>query len=262
MADRNGARGRSDDDDDVETSLHQAQELIGRAMLSRRRASRGVRHLPGDDAVFHSAIGDMIATARREVLYVHSTRDASAERRRRTLQLLQEADQRGVDVKALVPPHLVGTTAGTMRELGEQASYRTCEMPSQDLLIADGREAALRIPRRDEEPDGTLLVSIDPLVHVLRAMFGVTWSYGVPIAELRQIREKLRGQPARSILASLVAGDKDEVAARKLGISVRTYRRHVAEIMRGIRANSRFQAGARAAELALFTNPALQEVMD
>jgi DNA-binding NarL/FixJ family response regulator len=34
-------------------------------------------------------------------------------------------------------------------------------------------------------------------------------------------------------------------------VSLRTYRRHVAEIMRELDANSRFQAGARAVELGL-----------
>lgn len=252
----------SEHDDDVEASLYYAQELIGHAMSSRRRDSRGIRHLWGDDADFHATIGDMIARARHEVLCVLSERECGADVRQQTLQLLQEADQRGVTVKALVPPQLIATDAAAMRALGNRLGYRTRELPDQTLLITDGREAALRIPQRHETPSQTLLVSIDPLVHVLRTMFGVTWSYGAPVAEICQIHEKLRGQPVRSILASLGAGEKDEVAARKLGISVRTYRRHVAEIMRGIHANSRFQAGARAAELALFTNPALQTAYD
>jgi DNA-binding NarL/FixJ family response regulator len=41
------------------------------------------------------------------------------------------------------------------------------------------------------------------------------------------------------------------VAARELNVSLRTYRRHVAEILRELGASSRFQAGARAVELGL-----------
>jgi len=55
----------------------------------------------------------------------------------------------------------------------------------------------------------------------------------------------------RQILVLLNAGYKDDAAARQLGLSVRTYRRHVAEIMRALGAASRFQAGARAAKLGL-----------
>ncbi|MGH2602897.1 MAG: response regulator transcription factor, partial [Dehalococcoidia bacterium] len=55
----------------------------------------------------------------------------------------------------------------------------------------------------------------------------------------------------QQVLRLLDAGYKDDAAARQLGMSVRTYRRHVAEIMRSLGATSRFQAGARAAELGL-----------
>ncbi|MEK8104229.1 hypothetical protein NKG94_02085 [Micromonospora sp. M12] len=92
---------------------------------------------------------------------------------------------------------------------------------------------------------------MDSLVQVLRSMFGFTWSHGVPLAELLNVNDKLNEEPARSVLASLGAGTKDEVAARRLGISVRTYRRHVAEIMREFQASSRFQAGVQAAKLGV-----------
>ncbi len=41
------------------------------------------------------------------------------------------------------------------------------------------------------------------------------------------------------------------MAARELSVSVRTYRRYVAEMMSLLGADSRFQAGVRAAELGL-----------
>jgi DNA-binding NarL/FixJ family response regulator len=43
----------------------------------------------------------------------------------------------------------------------------------------------------------------------------------------------------------------DETAARRLGTSLRTYRRRVAELMAALEAGSRFQAGVRAGELGL-----------
>jgi len=51
---------------------------------------------------------------------------------------------------------------------------------------------------------------------------------------------------AREILRALGAGLTDEVAARRLGTSLRTYRRRVAELMAVLEAGSRFQAGVRA----------------
>ena len=43
----------------------------------------------------------------------------------------------------------------------------------------------------------------------------------------------------------------DEAAARRLGTSLRTYRRRVAELMAALEVGSRFQAGMRAGELGL-----------
>jgi DNA-binding NarL/FixJ family response regulator len=65
------------------------------------------------------------------------------------------------------------------------------------------------------------------------------------------MNRSLRSDLARRILEQLRAGRTDDVAAREIDVSLRTYRRHVAEIMRALGANSRFQAGARAVELGL-----------
>jgi DNA-binding NarL/FixJ family response regulator len=56
---------------------------------------------------------------------------------------------------------------------------------------------------------------------------------------------------AREILRALGAGLTDEAAARRLGTSLRTYRRRVAELMAALDTGSRFQAGVRAGELGL-----------
>jgi DNA-binding NarL/FixJ family response regulator len=50
----------------------------------------------------------------------------------------------------------------------------------------------------------------------------------------------------RSVLMLMSSGVKDEAAARQLGISDRTYRRHVADILIRLGASSRFQAGVEA----------------
>ncbi|MFF7632975.1 helix-turn-helix transcriptional regulator [Kitasatospora sp. NPDC008050] len=51
------------------------------------------------------------------------------------------------------------------------------------------------------------------------------------------------------IVRMLAEGAKDETVARRLGISLRTCRRHIAEILHQLGASSRFQAGVRAATL-------------
>ncbi|MGW0593258.1 hypothetical protein [Streptosporangium sp. NPDC002607] len=53
------------------------------------------------------------------------------------------------------------------------------------------------------------------------------------------------------ILEALGSGLTDESAAKRLGVSLRTYRRRVAELMAKLEADSRFQAGLRAGRLGL-----------
>lgn len=53
------------------------------------------------------------------------------------------------------------------------------------------------------------------------------------------------------ILQALASGLTDASAAKQLGISLRTYRRRVADLMAGLKAESRFQAGLRAGEMGI-----------
>lgn len=54
-----------------------------------------------------------------------------------------------------------------------------------------------------------------------------------------------------TILELLASGIKDEVIARRVGLSERSFRRHVAAIMQELTADSRFQAGVLAARSGL-----------
>ena len=55
----------------------------------------------------------------------------------------------------------------------------------------------------------------------------------------------------RTILRLLADGLKDEAIARRLGMSLRTTRRHVADILSELNVSSRFQAGVAAARSGL-----------
>ena len=59
-----------------------------------------------------------------------------------------------------------------------------------------------------------------------------------------------------AIIRLLLQGAKDEVIARRLGVSVRTCRRHISSIMDQLGATSRFQAGAMIQQLADSQNDA------
>ncbi|MFI6996899.1 hypothetical protein [Nocardia sp. NPDC050175] len=58
-----------------------------------------------------------------------------------------------------------------------------------------------------------------------------------------------------AVVTAMNAGLKDEAAARRLSVSLRTYRRYVAEVMTSLGVATRFQLGVRAAELGLLSEP-------
>jgi hypothetical protein len=235
-----------DRQDDVEGVLAQARELVGRVLSSRSEREHLVRQLAGGSAVFHSAADEMIEHAQREILCVLSAADVPQTRRDHTVYLLHRAHRRGVHVEAMVPPAL----AAALQSRDDHASYRIGNLPNQSLVIVDRRGAALYTDAESEPPQ-TLIVGTQSLVRFLRSTFDANWNSATPLVDINHVNERLRSQPARSVLLGLRDGEIDEVTARRLGLSVRTYRRYVAEIMRDMRAASRFQAGVRAAELKL-----------
>jgi DNA-binding CsgD family transcriptional regulator len=104
---------------------------------------------------------------------------------------------------------------------------------------------------RGPAPDAALVVRAQPVVTTLAAVFHAEWDASVPLPEPVPDESRLATEPARRILDLLGAGYRDAAAASELGLSIRTYRRHVAELMSELSADSRFQAGMRAAHLGL-----------
>ncbi|MFD0383713.1 helix-turn-helix transcriptional regulator [Streptomyces stramineus] len=82
-------------------------------------------------------------------------------------------------------------------------------------------------------------------------MMTTVWVKAVPLTRYQQLRDRLRRDSGMEILRLLGEGYTDEAAARELDISVRTYRRRVADIMRLLGARSRFQAGVHASGIGL-----------
>ena len=89
------------------------------------------------------------------------------------------------------------------------------------------------------------------LIDGVYALFEAAWEAAVTLGAGSDQDLPRSARRSRAMLRALGAGLTDEVAARRLGISLRTYRRRVAELMRLLGSESRFQAGVRAGELGL-----------
>jgi DNA-binding NarL/FixJ family response regulator len=83
-------------------------------------------------------------------------------------------------------------------------------------------------------------------------LFQAAWSASADFGSyLTRDAPPLLDDSARDVLRALGEGLTDEAASRRLGVSLRTYRRRVADLLMTLEAGSRFQAGLRAGELGL-----------
>ncbi|MER7947550.1 helix-turn-helix transcriptional regulator [Streptomyces sp. NPDC096079] len=121
--------------------------------------------------------------------------------------------------------------------------------PAHEAIVVDRRLAVLAAPRSVPGEPRTYSVVRDPgVVAGVRALFETAWETSADLATYRRAPFPRLGDAERAVLRALAAGHTDEAASRRLGVSLRTYRRRVAALMASLGARSRFQAGLRARE--------------
>ena len=114
------------------------------------------------------------------------------------------------------------------------------------LLIVDGRTAVVPI-EPDEPGTGALCVREPGLVDQLTALFELIWTDAVPLgAPTPAETEAQLTATDRHLLRLLADGLTDDAAGKRLGISARTVRRIMADLMDRLGAASRFEAGVEA----------------
>lgn len=173
---------------------------------------------------------------------------AAAQQGRR----LPAAAPPGTRVRKLYRPGVLLAPGGSehlaeRERLGVDIRITTDEI--NETIILDERTVILA----GDVVDGTRGYSVlttPEVVQGVSSLFDAAWRgatalavYDARLAEVRLL--------APRILDMLASGCKDETAARRLGLGVRTYRRRVAELLDALGATSRFQAGVRARELGL-----------
>ncbi|KAF3469836.1 transcriptional regulator [Streptomyces sp. Tu 3180] len=126
---------------------------------------------------------------------------------------------------------------------------RVARVPMLQMMLVDG--AAALVTSQAVVGRQASVIRASTVIGTLGTLFDGLWRHAVPVEERIDFGDRDRADVARQILVRLQGGITDEVAARELSVSVRTYRRYVAEIMALLGASSRFQAGVRAAELGL-----------
>ncbi|ROO90402.1 hypothetical protein EDD29_8127 [Actinocorallia herbida] len=135
-----------------------------------------------------------------------------------------------------------------VRSRGAQVRVSAAALP-HEVIILD-RRVMIMAAREVPGTPRTYTVTTSPtLVEGTLSLFEAVWSAaGDPVAYLRAETPHFAPED-RPVLDALAAGLTDETAARRLGVSLRTYRRRVAALMTVLEAGSRFQAGLHAAPL-------------
>ncbi|MEU1086734.1 helix-turn-helix transcriptional regulator [Streptomyces sp. NPDC005576] len=184
--------------------------------------------------------------ARRELLAMQPSRTLTPE----CVAMARESDlhclRRGVTVRALVRRSALRdpVAVGHFRELVEHGAHvRVLDGGFERVLIFD-RMTALVQSAPDSPDQRAVLIREEGLVATLRSFFDRFWDHAADAAPLlggggeRDQLEELQ----LKVLQIMARTDKDEAGARELGISVRTYRGHVARLLHRLDAATRFQA--------------------
>lgn len=185
----------------------------------------------------------------REVVVVNTE---PADRGRAALRLLSpmvRMAQRGLRVRVLYQHAarsdlVVLTAVEKLTAVGAQV--RTTVEAFASVSLFDLEIAVLRAPAIGES-GGTHSPVVDPsVVAHLCNVYDRVWQSADPWDGHARRDFRTPDQLGIAILVMLAEGSTDEAVARRLGISPRTCRRHLAAAMKELGAESRFQAGVLA----------------
>jgi hypothetical protein len=239
------------DVDRLGSMLRRAQELIEAAM-SQSRGSPTQEVLP-DDRTLCRELSQILAQARSTVFFAGPDAALSMAFGRDGSPVTALTARR-IRVRHLYGPAAVLTSAGRdflegLRRAGAQIRIAPARRELSTVTMVDNSVVILR-----SVSDGVatrLMVRTPGLLPAMDALFTSSWDTAVDLPDYLGYADAELDELSSAILLHLNSGCTDEVAARNLGLSVRTYRRRVAGLLRTLNADSRFQAGVRAAELGL-----------
>ena len=164
----------------------------------------------------------------------------------------EEVSQRGVSGRSLYQNSVLADRRNLdyARWLGSLGSeIRSTPVIPSRMIIVDRSVAAI-IYRQPQLPMEMFIVREPALVTPLIELFETTWTAAKPIdgPDPKQADEREPTPQELALLRLLASGSTDEAAAKKLGVSVRTVRRIMAELMDQLEASSRFEAGHKATQ--------------
>ncbi|MFD9125558.1 LuxR C-terminal-related transcriptional regulator [Kitasatospora sp. NPDC059571] len=163
----------------------------------------------------------------------------------------QETLERGVRMRTIYQESVRNDPATVqyarwLRGLG--GDVRTLPTLPLRMILVDNATAIVPIDPEDARK-GAVLLHSPGVIAALRALFDQLWEQACPLGESAQRGPHGLTAQERELLRLLAEGLTDERAGQRLGVSLRTVRRMMADLMVRMDARSRFQAGIQVAAL-------------
>ncbi|NBE98624.1 response regulator transcription factor [Nonomuraea sp. KC401] len=216
------------------------------------RVNEAVTVVRGEEELFRR-IGHLLATVTDLACAANDLATWAADHRSDELAAATAGRAAGVRIRKMYRSALLldSLSAHELARRRDQfgAEIRITHEEINETIVIDRRLVILAGDVRAGQRSYSV-ISQPETVQGVMSLFETAWRsatdlavYDAQVADIRRL--------APAVLDLLSQGVKDEAAARRLGLGVRTYRRRVAELMDALGAGSRFQAGVRARELGL-----------
>lgn len=251
------------------TNQHLAELERSRATLSALSGSlmrlqadtdqfAGTARLVGRNKI-SAALEGAATQARQEVLSMHPGSPLPPAMLKDSMKRNREVIGRGVTMRSIHLSTMLKVPHGRahLEELEEAgAEVRVASVLPFRLILVDRIVAYVPTGITDTDTDAgpddiaALEVRDRDMLGLFQAVFEFCWVHGATASaalphSAETTGEELDGREV-SLLRMLGQGLKDDAIARSLGISSRTLRRIMTDLMRKLNADSRFQAGAHA----------------
>ncbi|WP_328720668.1 LuxR C-terminal-related transcriptional regulator [Streptomyces sp. NBC_00247] len=217
------------------------------AVYSAQQGSRGNLGLEQLDEItaVRARLTEMADQAREELLCFMPGGAQSQEALDASRPLDEKSLSRGVRIRTLYLDSVRNDRATTeyARWLaGLGGEIRTIPSLPVRMLVVD-RSVALVPTDPENSRAGAVVVKAPGVLAALVHLFEATWQQASPLDGAQPCGPGGLTAQELVLLKLLELGHTDEVAARKLGVSLRTVRRMMADILGRLGARSRFEAG-------------------
>ncbi|ESU51992.1 LuxR C-terminal-related transcriptional regulator [Streptomyces filamentosus] len=190
-------------------------------------------------------IEEFSARATTEVLTSQPGGGRPVKQLETALTFAQELLERGVRMRTLYQ-HTAqfhqGTAAYVVHVAPLGGEVRTTASGFPRMLVFDRRVAVLALKGH---PEGALVLRNENVIDVLVDTFERTWvgAHPFPLSYSKGQIVHVSSEVKDAIMRLLVVGESDKKIAARVGLSLRTCQRHIADLMQEIGARNRLHAG-------------------